>query len=326
MKKIACLAFIFTASVLFVLPKSEIFAQEKVGVSISPVRFELTANPGDTLQNKIKIKNPTDNIISIKVITEDFKAVGEEGHVVIDINENEENIKVYSLKSWIRINPTEFILNSKEERIVDFIIEIPKNAEPGGKYGSVIPTISSSVGEEFTGATVSSGVAALVLLTVSGDVKENLIIESFTAPNFLEYGPIPFEIRFRNEGTVHVAPRGYITITDLMGNKVEDIEFSQFNVIPDAIRKIDKQLDKKWLFGKFNAMIVGSYGTSNTPLSPYIITFWVFPWKIALGVSIVFLIFFIYFYKTRKRWTTALKVILKGEKHLENIKTNSDSK
>lgn len=318
MKKIVYLFLIPIISLIFGSLISNVFAQESVGIFISPVRFELTANPGDVIGNKIKVKNPTDSTISLRVTSEDFKAIGEEGHVAIDIQESESDKKVYSLKSWIKIQPNEFILNPGEERIIDFIIEIPENAEPGGKYGSVIPTITGLTGEEFTGATVSSSVAALVLLTISGDVKEDILVDSFVAPNFSEYGPVPFEIRFKNNGTVHVAPRGYITVVDWMGNKVDDVEFSQFNVIPGAVRKINKKLDKKWLLGKYTATLVGSYGTSNTPLIPYVTTFWVFPWKIFLSVFVVLLLFIIFFYITRKRWKMALKILLKGEHRAQN--------
>jgi len=51
---------------------SGIYAQERIGISISPLTFELTANPGDTISNKLKVYNPTDSIISIKMEAEDF--------------------------------------------------------------------------------------------------------------------------------------------------------------------------------------------------------------------------------------------------------------
>lgn len=315
MKKILGLISILVAVLFFALPNNLVFAQETVGISISPVRFELTANPGDVLENEIKIFNPTNSVVSLKMTSEDFKAVGEEGHVSIDINEKEEDKRVYSLKSWITMKPNEFILNPKETKVVTFLIEVPKNAEPGGKYGSVIPTITGSAEEGFTGATVSSSVAALVLLIVSGDIVENLIIDEFTAPSFQEYGPVPFEIRFENKGSVHVKPKGYIIITDWFGKNVTELEFPQKNVMPEAVRKIDIEWDTKWLFGKYTASVIGIYGTSNENLTSQVITFWIFPWKLILGVLIVLLIIITFFFKTRERWRMAAKILFKGEHH-----------
>jgi len=284
------------------------FAQQS-GVTISPLTFELTANPGDTLTNTLKIYNPTDNIISIKMEIEDFRPIGETGQVIV-----EPEVEItYSLKRWVKTDPTGFTLEPKEQKFVDFEISVPENAEPGGKYGSVLASTTGVVGKGVTGTAVAQKVGVLLLLTVAGEVKEELAIKEFLAPSFLEYGPVPFTMRFENKGTVHVRPRGFVTITNWWGKKVADVEFSQLNVIPGAVRKIETKWDNKWLFGKYTAMLVGSYGTANLPFNPPILTFWAFPWKIALGIFVVLLLIFAFFYKTRKRWQLALRILLKGE-------------
>ena len=285
-------------------------AQEGVGVSISPLTFELTANPEETLVNKLRVYNPTDSIISVKMIVEDFAVEGETGGVKTEPAGTE----TYSLARWIRADPSEFTLEPREQKFVDFYIEVPKNAEPGGHYGSILPSITGVISQEETGIATSLRVGSLVLLTISGEVTESLKVAEFSAPSFSEYGPINFILRFRNEGTVHVRPKGFVTIADWRGKKVADIEFSQLNVIPGAIRKITAIWGKKWLIGRFTATLVGSYGTSNTPIEPYVITFWSFPWKIGLGICLAAVILLAFFAKTRKRWLMALKILIKGEK------------
>ena len=290
---------------------NKIYAQAKIGITISPLTFELTANPGDTLTNKLKVYNPTDSIISIKMEVEDFKPVGETGQVVV---ESEEEI-IYSLKRWVKTEPIEFTLEPREQKFIDFIISVPENAEPGGKYGSVLASTTGVIGEMPVGLAIGQKVGALLLLTISGEVREDLTIKEFLAPSFLEYGPVPFAIRFENRGTVHVRPRGFVTITNWWGKKVADVEFSQLNVIPGAIRKIETSWQNKWLFGKYTAMLVGSYGTANLPFNPPVLTFWAFPWKIALGIFLVLVLIFTFFYKTRKRWQLALRILIKGEQN-----------
>jgi hypothetical protein len=285
-----------------------VFAQP-TGVTISPLTFELTANPGDTLTNTLKVYNPTTSIISIRMEAEDIKPIGETGQVIVE----PEVEATYSLKRWIKTEPAEFTLEPGEQKFVNFEISVPENAEPGGKYGSVLASTTGIVGKGVTGTAIAQKVGALLLLTVAGEVKEDLKIVEFTAPPFLETGPVPFTIRFENKGTVHVRPRGFVTITNWWGKKVADVEFSQLNVIPGAIRKIDTSWQNKWLFGKYTAMLVGSYGTANLPFNPPILTFWAFPWKIALGIFVVLLLIFAFFYKTRRRWRLALRVLLKGE-------------
>lgn len=301
---------IFIIGIIFGLVLANLVFAQGFGVSISPLTFELTANPSDILENKIKIYNPTDSIVSIRMEVEDFKPVGETGQVIVA---PEEEI-TYSLKRWVKIEPTEFTLEPREQRFVDFIIEVPENAEPGGKYGSVLASTTGVMGGEITGAAIAQKVGALLLLTVSGEVKEELMTKEFLAPSFLEYGPVPFIIRLENKGTVHVRPRGFVTITNWWGKKVADVEFPQLNVIPGSVRKIETTWQNKWLFGKYTAMLVGSYGTSNLPFNPPVLTFWAFPWKIASGIFLTLILIFAFFYKTRRRWQLALRILIKGEK------------
>ena len=285
-----------------------VLAQERVGISISPLTFELTANPGDVLTNKLKVYSPTEATISIKMEVEDFKPVGEIGQVRV---EPEEEI-IYSLKRWVKTEPTEFTLEPGEQKFVDFEISVPENAEPGGKYGSVLATITGLTGEA-TGVAIAQKVGALLLLTVSGEVREDLMVREFTAPSFLEYGPVPFSIRFENRGTVHLRPRGFVTITNIWGKKVADVPFPQLNVMPGAVRKIETSWENKWLIGRYMATLVGSYGTANLPFNPPVLTFWVFPWKVALGIILALAVITFYFYKTRRRWRLALRILIKGE-------------
>jgi hypothetical protein len=289
----------------------KVFAQDKgVGISISPLTFELTANPGDTITNTIKIYNPTDIIISIKMEVEDFKAVGEAGQVIVTPDEE----ITYSLKKWVKTEPTEFTLKPKEEKFVDFIIEVPENAEPGGKYGSVLASTTGAIGSDITGAAIAQKVGSLLLLTIAGEVQENLVIKDFTTPSsFFEYGPVPFTFRCENTGTVHVKPRGFVTITNWRGKKVADVEFPQLNVIPGATRKIETKWNNKWLFGKYTAMLVGIYGTSNLPFNPPVLVFWAFPWKIILAVIVILILIFLFFFLTRRRWKLAFRALFKGE-------------
>ena len=285
------------------------FAQG-TGISVSPLTFELTANPGDTVpSNSIKVYNPTDNIMSIKMEAEDWRPEGETGQVIVE----PEAEMTYSLKRWVKIDPVEFTLGPKEQKFVNFTIEVPENAEPGGKYGSILASTTGMVKEGTAGAVITQKVGALILLTVSGEAEENLIIKEFSVSSFFEYGPVLFTIRFENTGSVHVRPKGFIAITNWRDKKVADVEFSQLNVIPRSVRKIENKWDKKWLFGKYTAMLVGSYGIDNLPISSEILTFWVVPWRITLGILIVLILIFLFFYKTRRRWQMALRILFKGE-------------
>jgi len=294
-----------------------VFAQG-AGIGISPMTFELTANPGEVIINQVKVYNPSSATIGIKMELEDFTVAGEIGHVKLEPAETE----TYSIAKWITFEPGEFTLEPGAYKFVTFTVSVPEKAEPGGHYGSVIAGTTAVVGGGVTGAAVAGRVGSLVLLSVAGNTKEELGVkdfnvgtlgenEEFTPRNYFEQGPVTFQTRFENTGTIHVKPRGYVTITNWLGKKVADVEFPQRNVLPNSVRKIETSWNQKWLWaGKYMATLNGSYGTANIPLTPTVITFWAFPWKVGLGILIVLILLIL----SRKRWLAAFRVLIRGEK------------
>ncbi len=277
-------------------------------IVVSPTTFELTANVGEVVSNKLKIRNAGTEPLAITMETADFTTVGEGGEVAIKNAEDE----LYSLAKWIIVSPKNFTLAPQEERVVDFNIIVPIGAEPGGHYATVMAaaTGGSAAG---TGLAIAQKTGALVLLSVAGEVKENLFIKEFSASRFNEYGPVPFKIRFENAGTVHIKPMGFISVTDMFDAKVIDIPFPAHNIFPGKTRLIDDvKLDKKWLFGKYTATLVGNYGISNTPFMA-LTTFWVIPWKIIGGAALALLIISLFLWKIRRRMWLALNILIRGK-------------
>jgi len=276
-------------------------------IGISPLTFELSGISGDVIENYIKVYNPSSNDIGVKMQVEDIAPTGELGFVTVEPAETE----TYSLARWIKTEPTEFQLKPQEEKLVKFTLTVPENAEPGGHYGTVLAAARSIAGEGQVGAAIVQRIGALVLLTVPGEMKENLAIKDFAVPKYSEKGPINFAVRLENKGSIHVKPKGAITITNWFGKKVAEISMPEKNVLPNGIRKYDLAWNKKWLWqGKYTATLTGSYGMRNTQLTSAVITFWVFPWKFGLIILAMLILLIL----IRKRLISAFKVLLIGDK------------
>ena len=177
----------------------------------------------------------------------------------------------YSLKKWVKIEPTEFTLKPKEQKFVSFTISVPKNAEPGGRYASILASTTGMKQKEATGAVMAQKVGALLLLTVSGEAKESLILKEFSVSESSELAS--FKIRFENDGTVHLKPKGLIVIENCQGKKIEDLEFPATNILPGVIRETDISWNVKSEDNCYNAYLVGTYGLDNKPFSSEKINF-----------------------------------------------------
>jgi hypothetical protein len=297
-------------------------AEGGMALGMSPAIFEITANPGEVIENIVKVGNPTDNIINLKMTVEDIEPSGEEGNVIVTPPGTES----LSIANWIKCDPETFQLNPREEKAVKFTITVPQNGEPGGHYGTVVAGPNIVASTDSTGAFIVPRVGTVILISLPGERKEQITVkdfysqskdskktgaDAFVRTNFFQYLPIGFAAKFENEGSVHIKPSASITITNWFGQKVVQFEFPAQNVLPGAARIINTEWKSSgFAIGRYTATLTGSFGTYNTPLSSTNITFWVFPIKEAL-IVLAIIIFFIL---TRNRWLTALKIIITGKK------------
>jgi len=292
---------------LWLLPRT-VWAQESTVISLSPPTFELLANPGDSLENVIRVTNPNDRPLTVVVERRNFTALGEEGSVGLTAEETS-----FSLASWITVTPAEAEIPAKSDRNFTFRTRIPLNAEPGGHFGSIIFKIGGAAPPQ-TGAAVSQELGALVLLRVAGETEEKASLESFSAEkDFLEYGPVGFAVRVRNEGNVHLKPTGTITISNLFGKEVAQLEIEPRNVLPEAVRRLSATWDQRLLLGRYTATASLTYGNQGQILTAST-TFFGFPYKVGGAILAGLIILGGIIYRARARIRLALRVLFSKEK------------
>ena len=266
-------------------------------LEIAPPVLNLTANPGQTLNTQVSLRDISSSALIVTGEVNDFVASGEDGTPKILLDEGEPN--PYSLKDWVAPLPA-LTLQPRQIENLPVTINVPADAAPGGYYG-VIRFTATPPELEGQGVSLSASLGALVLLRVSGDVQESLTIEEFmvsrngTAGSLFESTPLQFIERIKNTGSVHLQPAGQVTITDMFGKKVAavNVNLPPRNVLPQSIRKFEQPLDSsvlgnKQLFGRYTADLRVTYGESNQEVLAST-TFWVIPYKL-IGLAIVVLV------------------------------------
>jgi hypothetical protein len=290
---------------LFLMPKLVKAQNTPVSqtIEVSPPQQDLTADPGSVVSFKVKVRNAGPRDMSLKATVEDFTAKGDEGQVTLGPSNQ------YSVVSWVSVEPAQFTVKSGEIQEVNATVSIPGNAA-GGRYGSVIfstdPTITPQNGEV---AALSQQVAALFLLNINGPKTEKLNIESFSAPKFLEFGPVPFSLVYSNTGNIHLKPQGLINVSDMFGHKATDVTVTGYNVYPGAKRQVNVKWDKRMIIGKYTANAIVYTGGTNNDTMTATVTFIVFPVRIVAIALLAIVILFL----MRKRLSKAFKVIVSGK-------------
>ncbi|HSE61323.1 MAG TPA: hypothetical protein VLA88_03435 [Candidatus Saccharimonadales bacterium] len=260
--------------------------------SISPPLIELKADRGQTVTTKIRLTNVSNDELLIKVQFNDFGAKDETGapNIIFDDTKG----TTYSLRNWIG-SPAPFKVKSKETKTVEFPIQVPKDAEPGGHYATIRFTGTSTAIED-SGVALNASIGALVLMQVAGDIKEDAAIADFfstassSQTNFFESAPIGFVERIKNNGNVHIKPTGVIEVKNMFGSTIatlrvngdtKDQKDQPKSILPQSIRRFEQTLSNQWLFGSYTATLKLHYGQGGKEITATT-TFWVIPYKLII--------------------------------------------
>ena len=274
------------------------------GIEVSPVRQDITINPGQSQTINIKVINVTANTEVLQGIVNDFVASSNEtGQPSILVGANV-YAPSHSLKRFISPLPN-ITLAPGQEIQVPVTINVPKNAAGGGYYG-VVRFGPAGTGSKDQTVTLAGSVGSLVLLTVPGDIKQQLSIASFDVESngspstyFTSNKNINAVIRFQNEGNIQVAPFGKILLKSRSGKIIATFNVNNVtppgNVLPNSIRRFSIPVSHLSSFGIYTLEANFGYGTTGQPLSASTV-FYVIPLTVIIGflifiVLILFLIF-----------------------------------
>ena len=294
-------------------------AQSALGLSAIPPRLEIEVNPGQVINKTIKVRNESriEKIISTTV--RDFIVTDDLG-TPVQLETSDSTVNRWAASSWIQISPSQLKLKPGETKALVLTIITPENALPGGHYAVVLHSPNNDVVLDKTGAAIQTNVGTLVYVTVSGNIKQNANIKNFSAPKFLEYGPVDFKTVITNLSDIHITPAGAINIYNTFGLKSAQINLDNTNIFPSTSREFINTLNRKIMLGRYKAQINATYGTAGQLLTATIF-FWVIPYKlIALILAIIIIIFLIIKLQKRTPPVSELPKVEELEKELEDLK------
>ena len=193
---------------------------------IKPAKVELTLLPGESKTVMLTLQNGTPSPLLIDVSFEDIAARVQSSSVDDPIKLLGRDMGAYSLKDILSTPMQHFDLLSNNESQVPITIVAPKDALPGGRYGSVVFSFTPNQKGVASPATVAikSRLAATIYLRIGGSVKEEgrvvafgLFNEAKTVPLPSSERPLRFQVSFENRGDVHLNPYGQLSVSGMFG-------------------------------------------------------------------------------------------------------------
>ena len=280
-------------------------APSTVSLGVSPQIIDTTANPGETITNTFRLTNASPGLVSIEAIPKNFIPRGEEGAVDLTLDETS-----FSIAEWITVSPDTTDIDSGKTQDFEVLISVPDNAEPGSHFGSVVfKTIPPE--QEGSAALVSQEIAPVILVKIAGEVEETAEIEEFKSEQsfYSNQKSIQFISRLENTGSVHFKPKGVITIKNMWGSQVAELDIDQRNVLPESIRQITTEWQTEGFnVGRYTATLSLVYG-DNDDIRVAETSFIVFPYQTIAPVVIISVLIIVIVFKSRKRLAMAAKVL-----------------
>ncbi len=287
------------------------FSKNVYAITITPVRFEIATDAGQTVSGEMIVMNEQDEAKTLYSSYENFEARGENGTPTFVPATD-------GLATWISTE-TSITLEARESKVVPFTITVPQNAEAGGHFAAVF---WSSNPNEPGQVSIGAKIGTLVLLTVSGDItEEGKVMDFSTKDNQKKFDALPvgFTYRFQNGGNDRIKPEGLLVVKNMFGMTTKNLPANQVegNVLPKSIRRFEvvwqsdsdgsltlsdaekitnesftQTIKRQWnnfALGKYTAYLDISYGEKNQKTSA-VYSFFVFPWQLIVVIIVLLLL------------------------------------
>lgn len=285
------------------LPDNKVYNDFAVG----PGKIEMELEPGQTGTFDLMISNRLGTEKSFSLDIEDFKGT-DDPNKAVELLGNEKG--PYSLKNFVRVEKQTVQIEHAKRVRVPVSVSIPKNAEPGGLYGSVVVgTLSkNNDNKSINGVTATNPiftrVGVLIFIKIKGQVKEEgkLVDFKLSGDKKLITGlnDVNFTILFKNDGNIHLNPKGEIIIKNTIGSIVGKIDVESWFAMPKSLRMREVSWSPKFLMGRYTAVanVDRGYGDFKDQFE---YTFYAFPWQILAITFVIIMVILILVKKISKK-------------------------
>lgn len=288
---------------------------EAYALTVSPVRIEITGNPGQTLRGEMEILNEQADTKTFYSSFENFEPSGDTGSPKFVGNTG-------NLSTWLQTQE-KIEITPGEKIVVPYTITIPAEAEPGGYFSAIFWGQQNPDSQVAGEVSIGGKLGVLILLRVAGDIYEEAGLTEFsTLDDGRVYNSLPITLgyRFTNKGKDRVVPLGDIVVKNTFGMEVVKLPANQSegNVLPNSSRKFqitwgEKIPDEinnffrmaKWQFsdfhfGLYRAQMSVVWGSENK-IEEASTWFLIIPWQF-LTIFSIFIIIFFFLLKRYNSW------------------------
>ncbi|MCH8519095.1 hypothetical protein LAT59_05040 [Candidatus Gracilibacteria bacterium] len=158
-----------------------------INFTVTPIRYELQIQPGGSITETASIRNNGSTPVTLGTTVSDFETRDYSGTPKI-VRRSELVFPEQQLSSWISLSEGSITLEPGEEKSVEFTIDVPTDATPGGHYGAVLFKHDRSQASSQGNVGIDVDYGVILLVEVAGDIIIDIKIEEPLISNKVGYG------------------------------------------------------------------------------------------------------------------------------------------
>lgn len=258
-------------------------APEQRGLLITPPRQYLNVDPGKVTESSFTVANLTDKPLDVFLSVEQFSVANYTYDFKFETPKED----------WIKLEETKISLKQTESRTVNYSVNAPVDAKPGGHYFTLFASVDLGEDKHIRAATV-------VYLTASGNLTKTSSITKTGFSWITMGGDIPISFDIQNTGNTHFL--AYVSGVLRGWGPTQSSGETAHLLIPDTTRRVEGKLPGPIIPGLYKAV----YGYrdedgKDTRHSQYIVYLPPWTWVFIAGI-----IWFIVVFIRRKRRLKAI--------------------
>ncbi len=208
-------------------------AQER-GLSIAPLRKEVSARAGATATANFIVANLTRDTMTVNLAVKQFSAT----NFVYDYEFRQPD------NDWLKVDAPQIQLEPGESRKIPYTVTIPEKTTPGGYYYTIFASTDIS-----SGLPTTVQAATLLYLTVEGDLIRTSVLQNDSLPFLITSNEIPSKFDVKNTGNTHFSAYFYGQLESLVGTYPES--GTSHIILPGSVRTVGGAVQSPLLPGLY---------------------------------------------------------------------------
>jgi hypothetical protein len=295
--------FLLTCLLAYLLIIPYAHAQQ-VSLGVYPPIIQIDATPPTSIKTPLTIQNLSTDPVDVAIVLKPFgPANGNNGTVSYlpegsgfggTDNKITDRIQILDEDRVV----TSLTLAPQQQKTLTIHVGLPPQEPPSDYYFSIVFISKNDIPNTGSASIATGGIASNVLLSIGPKQKASGYIANFSAPVFVDHGPLSFSLLLHNDSPFFITPKGTAIIKNMFGQIVGKLKLLPVNILARSDRYLPddasgSQTELLWpekaLFGPYSITITTAL-TDDGPMFTQTRYFFAIPVQFIVGLIIAILI------------------------------------